>query len=150
DFENAEGNAGIATALLEHLSRKLPVSRLQRDLSDSTVLRNIGVPLAHILIALKSSIKGLGKISLNEDKLHQELENNMTVVAEAIQTVLRTVGYPNPYEALKSLTRKNTTITKEDLEIFIDGLDIPEEIRDKLRKVTPFNYTGIIPKRIDD
>ena len=149
DFENAEGNAGVATSLFEHLSRKLPVSRLQRDLSDSTVLRNIGVPVAHLLIALKSTIKGLGKISLNESKIHQELENNMTVVAEAIQTVLRTVEYPHPYEALKSLTRKNTAITREDLESFIDRLDIPEEVKRKLRAVTPFNYTGIIPRRIE-
>ncbi len=149
DFENAEGNAGVAISLFEHLSRKLPVSRLQRDLSDSTVLRNIGVPAAHLLIALRSSIKGLGKISLNKDKIHKELENNMTVVAEAIQTVLRTVGYPNPYEALKSLTRKDTAITREDLITFIDGLDIPEEVKSRLKEVTPFNYTGIIPKRIE-
>ncbi len=149
DFENAEGNAGMAISLFEHLSRKLPVSRLQRDLSDSTVLRNVGVPVAHLLIALRSSIKGLGKISLNKDKIHKELENNMTVVAEAIQTVLRTVEYPNPYEALKSLTRKNTAITKEDLATFIDGLDISEEVKSRLKEITPFNYTGIIPKRIE-
>ncbi len=149
DFENAEGNAGVAISLLEHLSAKLPVSRLQRDLSDSTVLRNIGVPVAHLLIALKSSIKGLGKISLNEHKISKDLENNMMVVAEAIQTVLRTTGYPNPYEALKSLTRKNTAITKEDLSAFIEELDIPEEVKMKLRTVSPFNYTGIIPGRIE-
>ncbi len=149
DFENAEGNAGVAISLFEHLSAKLPVSRLQRDLSDSTVLRNIGVPVAHLLIALKSGIKGLGKISLNEEKISKDLENNMTVLAEAIQTVLRTIGYPNPYEALKSLTRKNTTITQKELTAFIDELDIPEDVKEKLRAVTPFNYTGIIPRRIE-
>ncbi len=149
DFENAEGNAGIAIALFEHLSTKLPVSRLQRDLSDSTVLRNIGVPIAHLLIAIQSTIKGLGKVSLNEEKMLEDLNNNVAVLAEAIQTVLRTLNYPNPYETLKKLTRENQTITKESMLSFIDELTIPEDQKNRLRSITPSNYIGITPKKID-
>ncbi len=145
DFENAEGNAGLAIALFEHLSAKLPVSRLQRDLSDSTVLRNIGVPISHMLITIKATIKGLGKISLNENKVFQDLEENMVVVAEAIQSILRSLGHPNPYEALKDLTRKGKAISKEDIHHFIDGLDIPGKQKTRLKQITPFNYTGIMP-----
>ncbi len=147
DFENGEGNAGIAVALFEHLAAKLPVSRLQRDLSDSTVLRNTGVPVSHMLIALKATTRGLKKISLNEDKIAADLDNNMAVVAEAIQSILKSLGYPNPYEALKALTRQNKHITKDVLHEFVDSLDIRQEQKERLKKITPFNYTGIIPDR---
>lgn len=143
DFENAEGNLGYANALFEHLSAKLPISRLQRDLTDSTVLRNIGVPLAHTVVALHSIIKGISKIELNEKAIHDDLENNWAVVAEAIQTILRSKGYPNPYEALKSLTRKNEAITKKDIHSFVDNLMIAEDLKKQLKEITPFNYTGI-------
>lgn len=143
DFENAEGNLGVANALFEHLSAKLPVSRLQRDLTDSTVLRNIGVPLAHTIIAIQSSLKGLHKLLLNEKALHQDLENCWSVVAEAIQTILRREGYPNPYEALKALTRTNEGITAESIHAFIETLDVAENIKEELRVITPHNYTGI-------
>ena len=143
DFENAEGNLGIANALFEHLSAKLPISRLQRDLTDSTVLRNIGVPLGHTVIALESLKKGLGKLELNKDALHADLEENWAVVAEGIQTVLRREAYPQPYEALKALTRTNAAITETTIKAFIDELDVSEEIKNELRQITPFNYTGI-------
>ncbi|MDD7448338.1 MAG: adenylosuccinate lyase [Prevotellaceae bacterium] len=143
DFENAEGNLGVANALFEHLSAKLPVSRLQRDLTDSTVLRNIGVPLSHTIIAIQSSLKGLHKLLLNEKALHQDLENCWSVVAEAIQTILRREGYPNPYEALKALTRTNEGITTESIHAFIETLDVAENIKEELRVITPHNYTGI-------
>ncbi len=142
DFENAEGNLGIANALFEHLSAKLPISRLQRDLTDSTVLRNTGVPLAHTFIALKSLEKGINKLELNQSSIDKDLDDNWAVVAEAIQTILRREGYPNPYEALKALTRKNEKITKETLVNFINTLDVKETVKQELRKITPFNYTG--------
>jgi adenylosuccinate lyase len=143
DFENAEGNLGFANAMLEHLSAKLPVSRLQRDLTDSTVLRNIGVPFAHIVIALKSIEKGLGKLVLNGKKLDEDLENNWAVVAEAIQTILRRENYPNPYEALKDLTRGNGSINKESIHRFVEGLTIAASVKKELKKITPQNYTGV-------
>ena len=143
DFENAEGNLGLANALLEHLSAKLPVSRLQRDLTDSTVLRNIGVPFAHTVIALKSIEKGLGKLVLNDKKLDEDLENNWAVVAEAIQTILRRENYPNPYEALKELTRGNGTINKASIHQFVDGLQVAATVKKELKKITPQNYTGV-------
>ncbi len=143
DFENSEGNIGIANAIFDYLSSKLPVSRLQRDLTDSTVLRNIGVPIGHTLIAFQATLKGLGKLVLNEAKIHQDLENNWAVVAEAIQTILRREGYPNPYEALKDLTRTNTIINAEAIAKFIDGLDISAEVKTELKAITPHNYTGI-------
>jgi adenylosuccinate lyase len=143
DFENAEGNLGYANALFEFLSAKLPISRLQRDLTDSTVLRNIGVPLAHTVVALQSLLKGVGKLELNEKAIHDDLENNWAVVAEAIQTILRKEGYPNPYEALKVLTRKNEKITQQDFTSFIDTLTIDESLKIRLKKITPFTYTGI-------
>jgi adenylosuccinate lyase len=143
DFENSEGNLGIANALYEHFSAKLPISRLQRDLTDSTVLRNIGVPVGHSLIALRSLEKGMGKLIINEDKIAADLENNWAVLAEAIQTVLRGIGYPNPYEALKDLTRTNAKITKDTLAGFIDGLAIDQEVKDRLKQLSPFSYTGI-------
>lgn len=146
DFENAEGNLGMANALLEHLSGKLPVSRLQRDLTDSTVLRNLGVPIAHILIAVKSLEKGLGKLVLNEAKLKEDLENNWAVVAEAIQTILRRENYPNPYEALKDLTRGKTAITKADIHSFIASLKVSAVIKKELKAITPHNYTGVNPE----
>ncbi|HCQ29420.1 MAG TPA: adenylosuccinate lyase [Flavobacteriales bacterium] len=142
DFENSEGNIGIANALYEHLAAKLPVSRLQRDLTDSTVLRNIGVPVAHSLIAIKSTLKGLDKLLLNESKLKEDLENNWAVVAEAIQNILRREGYPNPYETLKDLTRTNTQITAESIALFIDNLDVSDDIKQELKNITPHNYTG--------
>jgi len=142
DFENAEGNLGLANALFEHLSAKLPISRLQRDLTDSTVLRNIGVPLAHTFIALKSLEKGINKLELNQSAIDKDLDDNWAVVAEAIQTILRRESYPNPYEALKALTRKNEKITKETLVNFINTLDVKETVKQELRKITPFNYTG--------
>lgn len=143
DFENSEGNLGIANALFEHFSAKLPISRLQRDLTDSTVLRNIGVPIGHGLIALRSLEKGLGKLIINEDKIRKELDNNWAVLAEAIQTVLRAIAYPNPYEALKDLTRTNSVITQETLAEFIDGLEIDQDTKDKLKTLRPDTYTGI-------
>lgn len=143
DFENAEGNLGLANAIFEHLSAKLPISRLQRDLTDSTVLRNVGVPIAHTLISLNSVAKGLNKLLLNEDALKADLEANWAVVAEAIQTVLRREGYPKPYEALKDLTRGNNTITKESISTFIDGLNVSAEIKAELKKISPSSYTGI-------
>lgn len=143
DFENSEGNIGIANALFEHLAAKLPVSRLQRDLTDSTVLRNIGVPFGHSLIAISSTLKGLDKLLLNENKLQEDLEKNWAVVAEAIQTILRREGYPNPYEALKGLTRTNKHVNKASIANFIENLDVSPEIKEELRKITPQNYTGI-------
>lgn len=143
DFENAEGNLGIANALLYHLSEKLPVSRLQRDLTDSTVTRNVGVPVAHMLIAIKSLLKGFEKLILNEDKLAEDLEKNWAVVAEAIQTVLRRENYPNPYEALKALTRTNEIITRDSIHQFIDKLETSEKIKLELKGITPENYTGL-------
>ena len=144
DFENSEGNIGIANAFMEHLAAKLPISRLQRDLTDSTVTRNLGVPLGHMLIAIKSLQKGLGKLILNEDKLAADLENNWPVVAEAIQTILRRENYPNPYEALKDLTRTNEKINAESMAAFVEGLDVSDEVKAELKKITPANYTGII------
>ena len=143
DFENSEGNLGIANALFEHLSAKLPISRMQRDLTDSTVLRNVGVPLAHSLIAYRSLVKGLDKLILNKDAFDRDLENNWAVVAEAIQTVLRREGYPKPYEALKELTRTNTHITKESISSFIDTLNVSDAIKAELKKISPSNFTGI-------
>ncbi len=143
DFENSEGNLGIANALFEHLSAKLPVSRLQRDLTDSTVLRNVGVPFAHTLIAFQSTLKGLGKLLLNKEKFEQDLENNWPVVAEAIQTILRREGYPNPYEALKGLTRTNSKINQASISSFIDTLEVSDTIKNELKQITPSNYTGI-------
>ena len=143
DFENSEGNLGIANALLEHLSAKLPISRLQRDLTDSTVLRNVGMPFGHILIALQSTLKGLNKLLLNEDKIREDLQDHWAVVAEAIQTILRREGYPNPYEALKALTRTNTAITAETISNFIDTLEVSEDVKAELKVITPENYTGV-------
>ncbi|UJH91958.1 adenylosuccinate lyase [Antarcticibacterium sp. 1MA-6-2] len=143
DFENSEGNLGLANAIFEHLSAKLPVSRLQRDLTDSTVLRNIGVPIGHTLIAFQSTLKGLNKLLLNESKIQQDLENNWAVVAEAIQTILRREGYPNPYEALKGLTRTNEAINQESIANFIETLRVTEEIKVELKSITPQNYTGL-------
>lgn len=143
DFENSEGNIGIANALFGHLSEKLPVSRLQRDLTDSTVLRTIGMPFAHTYIAIKSTLNGLNKLLLNEAAIEADLENNWAVVAEAIQTVLRSIGFEKPYEALKGLTRKNEAVTKESVHAFIDSLSVSDEIKAKLKTITPQNYTGI-------
>ncbi len=143
DFENAEGNFGVANAVFEHLALKLPISRLQRDLTDSTVLRNIGVPFAHTLIGFKSMLKGLNKIKVNKNKINEDLESNWMVVAEAIQTILRREGYDNPYEKLKELTRKNETISEKNISEFIDNLEINEDIKNELKQITPFNYTGI-------
>ena len=143
DFENSEGNLGIANAIFEHLAAKLPISRLQRDLTDSTVLRNVGVPYAHSLIAFKSTSKGLGKLLLNQSKIYEDLEKNWTIVAEAIQTVLRREGYANPYETLKGLTRTNTKIDSKSIADFIDGLKVSETIKTELKKISPSNYTGI-------
>ena len=143
DFENSEGNLGIANAIFEHLSAKLPISRLQRDLTDSTVLRNLGVPLAHTVIALKALMRGLGKLELNERAFYADLENNWAVVAEAIQTVLRREAYPQPYEALKNLTRKNEKITANAIAEFIDTLEVSDAIKEELRAISPFSYTGV-------
>ena len=143
DFENAEGNLGMADAVFTHLSMKLPISRLQRDLTDSTVLRNIGVPVGHSLIAFESLLKGLGKLLLNRDAIERDLENNWAVVAEAIQTILRRESYPNPYEALKALTRTGGHISEKSISDFIDGLDVSEDIKRELHAITPMNYTGI-------
>ena len=142
DFENSEGNLGMANAILQFLAQKLPVSRLQRDLTDSTVLRNVGVPMGHALIAFQSTLKGLRKLILNEEKLHADLENTWAVVAEAIQTILRREGYPNPYEALKALTRTNERLTEEGIHAFIHGLDVSQEVKQELLAITPWNYTG--------
>lgn len=142
DFENAEGNLGMANALFEHLSAKLPISRLQRDLTDSTVLRNIGVPYAHTILATKSLLKGMHKLIVNQEKINDDLENNWAVIAEAIQTILRRENYPNPYEALKELTRGASKINKESMHTFVDSLDIKPEIKKELKKITPQNYVG--------
>lgn len=143
DFENSEGNLGLANALLDHLSTKLPISRLQRDLTDSTVIRNIGVPMGHALIAFHSTLKGLGKLLLHEESIKADLDDCWAVVAEAIQTVLRREAYPNPYEALKALTRTNAAITGESIRSFVEGLDVSEDVKKELRAITPYNYTGI-------
>jgi adenylosuccinate lyase len=143
DFENAEGNFGMANAVFGHFSEKLPISRLQRDLTDSTVLRNIGVPLAHSLIGFKSVLKGVNKLIVNEDKIASDLDDSWAVVAEAIQTVLRRIGYPQPYEALKELTRTNQKITKSSISSFIESLEVDDNIKEELLRITPFNYTGI-------
>jgi adenylosuccinate lyase len=143
DFENSEGNLGIANALLEHLAAKLPVSRLQRDLTDSTVLRNIGIPFAHTLIAFSSTLKGLNKLIVNKEVILKDLENNWAVVAEAIQTILRRENYPNPYEALKELTRTNEKITQDSIQQFINTLNISDTVKEELKAITPFNFTGI-------
>jgi adenylosuccinate lyase len=144
DFENAEGNLGLANAIFEHLSSKLPISRLQRDLTDSTVTRNIGIPIAHSLIALKSVEKGINKLVLNKVRIDADLEQNWVVVSEAIQTILRKIGYPKPYEALKELTRGDQHISREEMNAFIDRLEIPDELKVNLKSITPFNYTGKI------
>ena len=143
DFENSEGNLGIANALFNHLSAKLPISRLQRDLTDSTVLRNVGVPFSHTIIAFKSTLKGLNKLLLNESKIQEDLDDNWAVVAEAIQTILRREGYPNPYETLKKLTRINTGITQDSIAQFINTLDVSETIKNELRAISTSNYTGL-------
>lgn len=143
DFENSEGNLGLANAIFEHLSAKLPISRLQRDLTDSTVLRNVGVPIGHTVLALASLLKGLNKLLINEAKIHADLEDNWAVAAEAIQTVLRREGYPKPYEALKELTRTNEKITATSIANFIDTLNVSEEIKNELRKISPFTFTGV-------
>ena len=143
DFENAEGNLGLANALFHHMAEKLPISRLQRDLTDSTVTRNIGTPIGHMLIAIKSLLAGIDKLILNEQKLADELEKNWAVVAEAIQTILRRENYPNPYEALKQLTRTNSIITKRSIHDFINNLNISDELKLELKQISPENYTGI-------
>jgi adenylosuccinate lyase len=143
DFENSEGNLGIANAIFEHLSAKLPISRLQRDLTDSTVLRNVGVPFGHTIIAFEATLKGLNKLLLNEAKFAEDLEKNWAVVAEAIQTILRREGYPNPYETLKELTRTNTVINKESIHAFIETLNVSDDIKNELKQITPSNYLGI-------
>ncbi len=142
DFENSEGNLGMANAILDHLSNKLPIPRLQRDLTDSTVLRNIGVPLAHTVIAFKSTLKGLNKLIINKAAIEADLEENWAVVAEAIQTILRRESYPNPYEALKALTRTNSKVTQQSIAEFIDTLDVSPELKNELKQITPLNYTG--------
>ena len=142
DFENAEGNLGLANAIFEHLSHKLPVSRLQRDLTDSTVSRNIGVPIGHVLISLASIEKGINKLLLHEESIKADLENNWAVVAEAIQTILRSVGYPNPYETLKQLTRTNEHVTEQTIESFVEGLDVEDDVKQRIRSITPHNYIG--------
>jgi len=143
DYENSEGNLGIANAILQFLAQKLPVSRLQRDLTDSTVLRNIGVPLGHGIIAIQSTLKGLRKLILNGDKIAEDLDNTWAVVAEAIQTILRREAYPHPYEALKSLTRTNAKMTEQTIHEFINGLNVSESVKAELMAITPHNYTGI-------
>jgi adenylosuccinate lyase len=143
DFENAEGNLGMANAILEHLAAKLPISRLQRDLTDSTVLRNIGVPFSHTILAMLSIQKGIEKLVVNETKINEDLDNNWAVVAEAIQTILRRENYPNPYEALKDLTRGNAQINKASMHKFIDGLKVSAALKEELKAISPFNYTGI-------
>jgi adenylosuccinate lyase len=146
DFENAEGNLGVANAIFEHLSMKLPISRLQRDLTDSTVSRNVGVPLAHTIIALNSIIKGMNKLILNQEALERDLENNWAVVAEALQTILRSMNYPNPYETLKALTRTNAKINQQTIAEFIETLDIDQETKERMRQITPSNYVGVYGK----
>ncbi|HLV51143.1 MAG TPA: hypothetical protein VKY44_04230, partial [Flavobacterium sp.] len=143
DFENSEGNLGIANAILEHLSAKLPLSRLQRDLTDSTVLRNVGVPFGHTIIAFEATLKGLNKLLLNETKFAEDLEHNWAVVAEAIQTILRREGYPNPYEALKDLTRTNDVINQVSIHAFINTLNVSDAIKNELKHITPSNYLGV-------
>ena len=143
DFENAEGNLGMANALFEHLSAKLPISRLQRDLTDSTVLRNIGVPFAHSLISFKSILKGFGKLIVNEDAINKDLDDNWAVVAEAIQTILRREGYPKPYEALKDLTRTHSKLGRKEIASFVDSLKVDKKVKEEIKKITPFNYTGV-------
>ena len=142
DFENSEGNLGIANAIFEHLSAKLPISRLQRDLTDSTVLRNVGVPFGHTLIALQSILKGFDKLILNSEKIQNDLEENWAVVAEAIQTILRREGYPNPYEALKGLTRTNEKINAQTISQFVENLEVSASVKEELKAITPQNYTG--------
>ena len=146
DFENAEGNLGIAVAYLEHLAHKLPISRLQRDLTDSTVMRNLGMPVAHMMIAFSSILKGLDKLILHEETILADLDDALPVVAEALQTILRREGYPKPYEALKKLTRTNEKLTREHLEDFIDHLDVTPEVKEEMKKITPRNYTGVYSK----
>ena len=143
DFENSEGNLGIANAILQFLAQKLPVSRLQRDLTDSTVLRNVGVPVGHSVIAIQSTLKGLRKLILNEEKLREDLENTWAVVAEAIQTILRREAYPHPYEALKALTRTNEKMTEETIHAFVQTLNVSDSVKAELMAITPYNYTGI-------
>ena len=143
DFENSEGNLGMANAVFEFLSSKLPISRLQRDLSDSTVLRNIGVPFSHTLIGLISTLKGLEKLVVNKAKINEDLNENWIVVAEAIQTILRKEGFKNPYEALKELTRSNKKVNEKEIKMFIEGLNIGEHVKSRLKSITPFNYTGL-------
>jgi adenylosuccinate lyase len=143
DFENAEGNLGMANAILEHLSSKLPISRLQRDLTDSTVLRNIGVPMAHTLVAFKSIEKGFEKLVINDVKIYEDLENNWAVVAEAIQTILRRENFPNPYETLKDLTRGKNKVDKKSIHTFIENLKISKQLKAELKKISPHNYTGV-------
>jgi len=143
DFENSEGNLGLANAIFEHLSAKLPISRLQRDLTDSTVLRNVGVPFAHTIVGFQSTLKGLNKLVLNRVKFEQDLEDNWAVVAEAIQTILRREGYPNPYEALKGLTRTNEKINQKSIADFIETLNVSDSIKAELKQITPANYTGV-------
>ena len=143
DFENSEGNLGLSGAILEHLSRKLPVSRLQRDLTDSTVIRNIGVPMGHAIISFQSTLKGLRKLLLHEESIHRDLDNCWAVVAEAIQTILRREAYPHPYEALKALTRTNNAITEESIHSFIQQLNVSDKVKKELMAITPHNYTGI-------
>ncbi len=143
DFENSEGNLGYANSVFNHLSEKLPISRLQRDLTDSTVLRNIGVPISHTLIAIKSTIKGINKLIVNHPKIKNDLDNNWAVIAEAIQTILRRINYPNPYEALKDLTRTNEKIDKNGIHKFIDSLKIEKSVKKELKNITPENFTGI-------
>ena len=143
DFENSEGNLGVANAILSHLSQKLPISRLQRDLTDSTVLRNVGVPMGHMVISIQSTLKGLGKLLLNEEALRRDLDNCWAVVAEAIQTILRREAYPSPYEALKALTRTGKPIDEPTIKDFIEGLDVSEAVKAELRAITPYNYIGI-------
>ena len=143
DFENSEGNIGLANALFGHLAEKLPVSRLQRDLTDSTVLRNIGVPLGYTAIAFKSTLRGLDKLLIHEENIRQELEDNWVVVTEAIQTILRREGYPKPYEALKAFSRTNAKLDEKAMLEFIDSLNVSEEVKEEMRVITPFNYTGV-------
>ena len=143
DFENSEGNLGVANSIFNYLSSKLPISRLRRDLTDSTVLRNIGVPIAHTVIGINSTIKGINKILVNTEKINSDLEKNWIVIAEGIQTILRREGFPKPYEALKELTRNNQEINKKTFTVFIENLKISDEIKKELKKISPFNYTGI-------
>jgi adenylosuccinate lyase len=142
DFENAEGNLGFANAIFEHLSSKLPVSRLQRDLTDSTVLRNIGVPFSHTVVAYRSLLKGLGKLQLNKEAIDSDLQDNWVVVAEAIQNILKREGHSKPYEILKDLTRKSEKITEQEVKNFIEQLKVSDKVKEELKKITPFNYTG--------